>query len=582
MRFNASLKPISKTPLLFETLYAAGHKPFDLAIERLITLLRFCLALFCLADLPAGPEPQLYDRSVFESILVAYTIFSLIIASLPTIARLRTGWQLPVHLIDIGVISYLVYFFPNLSSSFFILYVFVLLSATFRWNWHGAILTTFAIFVLQVVLYFTNRITAEFIVHSAFLFIMGGVFAFFGVGRERSANRLNQIASWPKTGAQLYAYPDDHWLTSSLAHIAATLQVPRIFIVWEIVPEPYLFTTFFAEGKCQHDRIAAGIFDNLVPVELQDVVFASADVKLKEYFTAMGPSVSADQVVDKTLQTKYKISSVCSAPFSGDNCQGRLFLLDRPDWGQEELSLTEIVAAHLCNEIEYYAMWTQLEETAANRERMRLFRDLHDGTLQSLAAAALQLKMIADHSDEKSRSEIDNIRRLILGEQRRIRAFAERRHSLSSEQPVKVRNIIQRKIKKLQSQWNCLIRLSVTPQDAILSNEILHQLEFLVAEAVANAVQHGEASDIDIAIEWVKDEVKLRIVDDGHGLPSISGSYGQAQLANLGIGPQSILKRITDLRGTISLISSRQGVELFIAIGCGNNAFSKNKDHALA
>ena len=71
-------------------------------------------------------------------------------------------------------------------------------------------------------------------------------------------------------------------------------------------------------------------------------------------------------------------------------------------------------------------------------------------------------------------------------------------------------------------------------------------------------------------------------MDDGHGLPGILGSYGQAQLANLGIGPQSILKRITDLRGTISLISSRQGVELFIAIGCGNNAYSKNKDHALA
>jgi len=484
--------------------------------------------------------------------------------------------------IDIGVISYLVYFFPNLSNSFFILYVFVLLSATFRWNWQGAILTTFAIFVLQVVLYFTNRITAEFLVHSAFLFIMGGVFAFFGVGRERSAKRLDQIASWPKISAQVYSGTDDHWLTPSLVHMAATLQVPRILIVWEIVTEPFLFTTFFAERKCQHDRVAAGTFGNLVPVELQDVVFASSDEKLKGYFTTMGPKDCVDQVVDKTLQTKYKISGVCSAPFSGDNCKGRLFLLDRSDWGQEDLSLTEIVAAHLCNEIEYYAMWTQLEETAANRERMRLFRDLHDGTLQSLAAAALRLKIIADHSDEKSRTEIDSIRRLILGEQRRIRAFVDGRHFLSSQQPVKVHNIIQGKIKKLQSQWNCVVRLSVTPKDAILPNELVHQLEFLVAEAVANAVQHGEASDIDIAIERVKDEVRLRIVDDGHGLPGILGSYGQAQLANLGIGPQSILKRITDLRGTISLISSRQGVELFIAIGCGNNASSKNKDHALA
>ena len=62
--------------------------------------------------------------------------------------------------------------------------------------------------------------------------------------------------------------------------------------------------------------------------------------------------------------------------------------------------------------------------------------------------------------------------------------------------------------------------MSITPQDATLSNEIVHQIEFLVAEAVANAVQHGEASDVDVAIERAAAEVKLRIVDDGHGLPA--------------------------------------------------------------
>src|SRR3974390_3368077 len=102
MQFDASLKRISRAPLLFETLYTAGHKPFDLANERLIALLRFCLALFCLADFPAQSASQLYDRSVFESILVAYTIFSLIITSLPIIARLRTGWKLPAPPLAIG------------------------------------------------------------------------------------------------------------------------------------------------------------------------------------------------------------------------------------------------------------------------------------------------------------------------------------------------------------------------------------------------------------------------------------------------------------------------------------------------
>ena len=48
---------------LFDALYAAGHKPFDLAIERLIVLLRISLTVFCLVEFTAAPGPQYFDRS---------------------------------------------------------------------------------------------------------------------------------------------------------------------------------------------------------------------------------------------------------------------------------------------------------------------------------------------------------------------------------------------------------------------------------------------------------------------------------------------------------------------------------------
>src|SRR5450759_2451725 len=150
------LKRISKMSQMLDALYAVGHKPFDLALERLIALLRVSLTLFCLIDFATAPGPQLFERSVFESILVAYTVFGLIVAWMPIIGRLRTGWQLPVHLIDIGVISILMYILQNRSSTFLVLYVFILLSATFRWNWRGAIWTTVFVFTLQVILVLTN------------------------------------------------------------------------------------------------------------------------------------------------------------------------------------------------------------------------------------------------------------------------------------------------------------------------------------------------------------------------------------------------------------------------------------------
>ena len=129
----------------FNALYAAGHKSFDLQIERLIVLLRIALTAFCFIvfNTSSALEPQY--TAPFELILATYALFGVSVALLPTIGKYRTGWQLPVHLIDIGVVSILMYFIHSVSAAFFILYVFVLMSATFRWNWRGALWTTLAL-----------------------------------------------------------------------------------------------------------------------------------------------------------------------------------------------------------------------------------------------------------------------------------------------------------------------------------------------------------------------------------------------------------------------------------------------------
>lgn len=245
--------------------------------------------------------------------------------------------------------------------------------------------------------------------------------------------------------------------------------------------------------------------------------------------------------------------------------------------------MTEIVASRLRIEIDNYALCVRLEEIAASRERMRILRDLHDGTLQSLAAAALQLKMIASHSEEKVQEEIGSVRRLVLGEQRRIRAFVDGRQPSPPQKPIQLYNAMQREMKKMEQQWGCLVALqSVTPQDATVSYELIHEFEFLIAEAVANAVQHGNASRINIKIERTPDHVQLRIADNGSGLPGTLGTYSEAELLAQGIGPQSISKRITELRGTLSLSSARQGVELFIDLPVNDQAAHKISDKAHA
>jgi len=206
-----------------KALYAAGHKSFDLPIERLIALLRIALTAFCFIVVNTSPGLRPSYTAPFESILLTYALFALGVALLPTIGKLRTGWQLPVHFIDVGVVSILTYFMYTVSAAFFILYVFVLMSATFRWNWLGALLTTMSLPVLQLTLLRLNSpIAPQFLAQSiilqwGFLLIVGGMFVFFGVSRERSSETLTQIANWPDGGPQRYTRTDgdDYRLSAS-------------------------------------------------------------------------------------------------------------------------------------------------------------------------------------------------------------------------------------------------------------------------------------------------------------------------------------------------------------------------------
>jgi signal transduction histidine kinase len=561
----------------FDALYAAGHKSFDLQIERLIALLRIVLTTYCLAALITSFGLPSEITAPFVVILATYALFGLGVVLLPIIGKYRTGWQLPVHLIDIGVVSILTYFIHSVSAAFFILYVFVLMSATFRWNWRGALWTTLALSALQLIFLALQRpvTIAQFIVEWNFLLMIGGVFVFFGVSRERSAERLTQIAAWPDIGLQ--SYTDINWLDASLKHIATVLDAPRVLILWEIAQEPYWFSALLADGSCQHDRLSDSTFDKLVPTELEGVAFAAENAESRECLTLKGTVPISRPLVNEAIQARFNIASVCSAPFSGEYCKGRVFILDRSYWGDDDLAITEIVASRLHLELEYYALSAELRENAARWERIRLARDLHDGVLQTLTGAALQLSSATSYSGQELKHKLGGIKELLLTEQQRIRAFVEEHELSPRHQHPPLLDQIKRETERIERRWGCDVMLSVTPQDATVPVLLTHQIELLLAESAANAVQHGAASRINVAVESASNTIQLRITDNGRGLPGAKGTYDQSELAARHIGPRSISKRVAELGGTLSLSTSSTGVALCIELPSGRTAQKPNE-----
>src|SRR5262249_33688193 len=109
-----------------------------------------------------------------------------------------------------------------------------------------------------------------------------------------------------------------------------------------------------------------------------------------------GPAHLQTPIIDEALITAFDIRSVASAPFVGASCRGRVFILDRDSWSDFQLQLIEIMASRMANALDRQIMQGQAKQAAAERERTSLTRDLHDGLLQSLTAAGLQIKLLAD------------------------------------------------------------------------------------------------------------------------------------------------------------------------------------------
>jgi signal transduction histidine kinase len=550
---------------LFHELFDAAHKPFDLRIERLVALLRVALTSFCLIALlttRTGPT------SIIELTLAAHTIFGIHIVLWSFISKRRSGWQLPAHIVDIGLISVLRYLIGDISSTVSILHVFVLLSATLRWNWRGALWTTAMLVALQAILFFTTGGFFEFVVQYTFVFLVGGMFAFFGAIRERSRDRLGSLADWPNIKGESEAEVDNRWLESSLRHIAAIMDVPRVLVMWEVLQEPCLFTALLADGKFERDNKPTNGYGNLVAADLAEKTFASDALKTLSCITPTGEGRFFDQLLEPSLQKHWAISSVCTAPLSGEICKGRVFMLDRPYWGEDDLMLAEAVASRLRIELEHRALYVGLKESSASRERVRLARDLHDGVLQTLTAAGLQLKMIASRARNGAVTEVENVRKLLFAEQQRIRGFVDGRTISITPELIDLSGEMQRELDLIRRQWGCDVALSVNPRDINIPATLGSQLEFILAEASANAVQHGQASRIDVAIDTASDKIQMRIADNGHGLDGTARIYTQSELAALNIGPRSLRKRIAALNGSLSLSSSALGVELRIELPC--------------
>jgi signal transduction histidine kinase len=540
---------------------------FDRPAEQLIALGRMMFCALSLAAMVVDPSAPFQRTRAELTLLVAYSAFAIVVLML-RVWRVPYAWTAYIiHSVDIAVLTTLLFWAKDQVSTFFAVFMlFVLLAASLRWAWRGAIPTAVGLGAMVLLLSAVEhgtRYLATSLMDSTYILVGGGMIVYLSALRLRHRDQVLRLADWPApTPSQFSAVT----LENLLCHCAITLEVPRVLVIWEEAEEPVLNIAILDSGHYQQTREMAGAFgDFLTSPRFANSAFWTDNSQSSLIFTHEGPIRLPGPVIDKGLVVNYRMQSVGTAPFKGTLCKGRLFVLDRTTWSDFQLSLIEIIAARIGNALDRQIMQQHARDAAALMERDQLAHDVHDGLLQGLAAIGLQLKLVTDGNPDEMRDRLDTIKQLVNQEQRRIREFLRQKARRNKAEPeVSLRQALQKIEAEADRLWKCKLSLAIDPPDLRVSDEIGFHLPLMLMEAVANAARHGNASLVEILIRKTSDAIFIDVQDNGHGFADAASANEANVMTDL--RPASLRARVSKLSGSLNVNSSADGVELKIRL----------------
>ena len=213
-------------------------------------------------------------------------------------------------------------------------------------------------------------------------------------------------------------------------------------------------------------------------------------------------------------------------------------------------AVTSVARMALENERLAAQVRAQLEEVRASRtriveaadaERQRIERDLHDGAQQRLVALAMRL--------DQARGQVDGAGELIdATSDELLRAIAEVRDLAHGLHPtILTERGLAAAVDSLAERTPIPVRARVTGERLAPEAEVAAY--FLVAETVTNAVKHAGATQVTVEAEIDREGLEITIADDGRG----GADPGR------GSGLQGLVDRIGAVGGTLTIDSPPGG-----------------------
>jgi signal transduction histidine kinase len=555
----------------------AVHYPYRERTERVIAVARVALALFSLPAvwLDQG-QPTRYTAAGY-GLLAGYVLFAMAIGLIAwRVRRPIRGFQVTTHAVDLVVVMTMMYLTGGTRSPFYVYLIFALMVATLRWRTRGAAVTTAVSLVAFLALgLLTEQVVrgpdfqlSRFVIRVIYLCIAAALLAQFERFEQAVRSELERLAHWRRPS------PTDMTtlLESSLPEALSIMGAQRALLVWDEVEEPSRFVVYATRDNVELTRRAPDAYGSIVMPDLIDAPFIYFDKPGVVVLVESGKMRSTrGEGMDAALRREFSITDFVSVPLAGGDLRGRLFFLEHPAAVADSVFLAEVIATELLARMETVRVSNDLRQAAVRDQRMQTALELHDGLLQSLTAAGLEVGTAAREltSDmARTREKLLRAEELISRERRELRALIdELRPGPTELQPF----ALDARLAELQElfplQWGLKVKVAVDPDTlrrcSQEGRDVARDVYFLAHEGLVNAARHACASVAEISISSGNGTLHLCISDDGQGFP-VRGRYTLEELEGLGVEPVMLSRRVRSLSGELVLHSSSEGSRIEI------------------
>ena len=564
-----------------------------LRAERVIATARLTLALVSMFAISFdSTDPARYARLIYLSVVI-YIVYSLFILG----ALHRGQWFRPpiswaLNAGDILWPAFLTLYSQGPSSPFFLMFIFVLMAAAYRWGFYetmGTAAVCVLVLVAQIFLLESTPgprlVEGTFEMNRFFIRIANLLGLGFLIGYL--AEKEKELRAEASTVARILAKPRiESGLRDSIQAVleefisifdsrSALLVLQSIgngdIFLWEAessnagaVTLRYSEPGTSAEGayffespsSTWHAKRRNTNYNLLTLRSESDTQFTSA-LQLPDAFLHAHPFSHG------LLQVSFQ--------FRGE-WLGRLFLLDpRLGWSRkEELQFAEILLRRVIPAVYNVYILRRLRSRASVLERARVAREIHDGVIQSVTASVIRLHLLQRRSQEMPAAVVEELSKI---EQILRQECVTLRELMEQMKPIEIRpgeflEYLEDLVEKFQRETGIEAQFSSELIQVALRPRACREAIRIVQEALVNVRRHSLARHVSVALSSQNGYCKLVIADDGQGFP-FAGRLSDSDLQQSRTGPVLIKERVHSLRGEISVDSTPgQGARLEILIPC--------------